>query len=172
MYLFKSDSLAKNSIDSFISSLKSAKSGFLSTIFSPTSLYTSFTVANISCGLSVSRICSIYLFLESLLNLADFIMPSKFLALSPIFLPDSCLPGAKSKNLLILLGMDERKSPPTPIIPVNKLSAAVGLKTAATLLACSISFLAPPTSVSLPNSFLAIRLEPSPSKFGCIGSFN
>ena len=99
-------------------------------------------------------------------------MPSKFLALSPIFLPDSCLFGAKSKNLLILLGIDERKSPPTPIIPVNRLSAAVELNTAATLLACSISFLAPPTSVSLPNNFLAIRLEPSPNRFGCIGNFN
>ena len=133
------------------------------------SAYTSRTVCNISVLLSESNIWSKYLFLSSLLNLAAFIMPSRFLALSPTFLVDITLEGAKSKNLRILCGIDIRKSPPTPIIPVNKLSVALGLNAALTLLACFNILLNAPTSVSLPKYFLAIKLDASPSRFGCIG---
>ena len=48
-------------------------------------------------------------------------------------------------------------------------SVALGLNAALVLLACFNKLLNAPTSVSLPKYFLAIKLDASPSKFGCIG---
>ena len=89
-------------------------------------------------------------------------MPSKFLALSPTFFIVNVRPGAKSKYLVILFGNDIRKSPPTPIMPVNKLSAALGVNAA-------FALLIKPISVFLPNNFFATMFDASPNKFGCIG---
>jgi len=119
---------------------------------------------------SVSNMSFKYLFLASLLNLAAFINPSKLLALSPTLFIDNNLSGDKSKYLDNLLGNVLRKSAPTPIIPVNKLSSAFFVNTAFDLLIPFNIFLATFTSVSLPNNFFAIALDASPTRLGAIGT--